>query len=175
MNIKQSIFYTIAIFLSGMGLQSWREIKDPSPTKIVWNHVIVNEERGFTKEKLVEEIDKYNFKFPHIVYAQALQETGNFTSNNFMTHNNVFGMKVAKSRITTAKKHKETIHATYNDWQESVIDRALFETTFLRKIKNEAEYYKYLDKNYAEDSKYENKLKKLSKEYEKIKKSKSAN
>ena len=43
------------------------------------------------------------------------------------------------------------------------------------KIKNEAEYYKYLDKNYAEDSKYENKLKKLSKEYEKIKKSKSAN
>lgn len=176
MNTKQSIIYSILIFLSGMGLMSWINcFEEDKPTKIVWNHVIVNEDRDFTKEKLVEEIDKYNFRFPHIVYAQALQETGHFTSDNFSKHNNVFGMKVAKSRITTAKKHKETIHATYNDWQESVIDRALFETTFMRQLKTEAEYYNYLDRNYAEDKTYENKLKKLAKEYEKIKASKGTN
>src|SRR5690554_5717238 len=100
MNINQSIIYSILIFLLGMGLLSWiNYFKEDKPTKIVWNHVIVNEDRDFTKEKLIEEIDNYNFRFPHIVYAQALQETGHFTSNNFLKYNNVFGMKVAKSRI----------------------------------------------------------------------------
>jgi hypothetical protein len=69
-------------------------------------------------------------------------------------------MKVAKQRLTTAKSGKG-VYAYYDTWQLSAIDYALFQTSFLRGVDSEREYYNYLAKNYAEDPKYVKKLKML--------------
>lgn len=99
-------------------------------------------------------------RFPHIVVAQARLETGNFTSRIFKESNNLFGMKVAKRRLTTAVC-KSRGHAKYMSWQLSAIDYALFQTSFMRDIDNEREYFSYLARNYASDPKYVQKLKQL--------------
>ena len=41
---------------------------------------VKNEKNKFTEEKFVSLIKELNVKFPHIVMAQALLETGNFKS-----------------------------------------------------------------------------------------------
>ena len=47
----------------------------------------------FNEELLIKEISKLNFKYPHIVLAQAILETGTFESKIFKENNNLFGMK----------------------------------------------------------------------------------
>jgi len=118
--------------------------------------IIINEiERdAFSQEALVEELKRLNIKFPHIVLAQAMIESGHFQSNIFMANNNLFGMKQARQRCTTAKGTNLN-HAYYDNWKESVMDYALFQSAYLRKLKTEAQYLKYLDRNYAEAQNYD--------------------
>lgn len=129
---------------------------------VVVKHKVVYlpKSKDFSEDLLKKEIAKYSFRFPEIVYAQAVLECG-FSSHNFKNYNNLFGMKVAKSRLTTAKSVKGTSHASYDTWRLSVTDRALFETSFLRGLKTEEDYYKYLGDNYASDVNYVNKLKSI--------------
>lgn len=102
----------------------------------------------FNKEALVEELTRLNIRYPHIVLAQAMIESGHFESNIFRANNNLFGMKQARQRATTALG-TELGHAYYNNWRESVMDYALFQSAYLRDLKTEASYLLYLDKNYA--------------------------
>lgn len=104
-----------------------------------------------------------NIRFPHIVYAQAQLETGNFTSHIFQVNNNLFGMREAKRRPTT-NKGTENGHAYFDNWKESVVDYAFYQAAYLFKLKNEGEYWDYLGQNYAEDPNYVNKLKKIIEE-----------
>lgn len=113
----------------------------------------------FTEENFRKELAKYSWKYPDIVYAQAYQESG-FSSKNFKKYNNLFGMKVAYSRLTTANKAEGTSHASYEDWQTSVMDRALYEASYLNNLTRD-EYFSYLDRNYASDRNYIYKLKKI--------------
>jgi flagellum-specific peptidoglycan hydrolase FlgJ len=119
--------------------------------------LIVLKEQQFTKEKLVESIKSLNFKFPHIVYAQAIHETNNFKSNIFIENNNLFGMKEAVVRINTAKGTQYD-HAFYDNWKESLYDYALYSSRYLSSITSEAEYLQYLNTNYAADVEYVSKL-----------------
>jgi len=118
--------------------------------------IIINEieKDAFSQEALVEELKRLNIKFPHIVLAQAMIESGHFQSNIFMANNNLFGMKQARQRCTTAKGTNLN-HAYYDNWKESVMDYALFQSAYLRKLKTEAQYLKYLDRNYAEAQNYD--------------------
>ena len=118
-------------------------------------------EARVSEEALLKTLLELGVKFPHIVVAQARLETGNFTSKVFMRTNNLFGMKVAKQRLTTAKSGKGE-YAYYSSWQLSAIDYALFQTSFMRGVDSEREYFNYLSKNYAEDPKYVKKLKLMS-------------
>jgi hypothetical protein len=61
--------------------------------------------------------------------AQAKWESTHFTSEIFYDNNNLFGMKLAKIRPTTAiGKHKlHGNHAAYNNWQDSVKDYKLWQ------------------------------------------------
>jgi hypothetical protein len=123
--------------------------------------LIVNletEKKKFTKDKLVNEIKRLNIKFPHIVMAQSIIETRKWTSNIFKESNNLFGMKEAKTRISTAKGTQYN-HAYYEDWYQSVYDYAFYQTRYLGGIKNEEEYFNYLSANYAEDKNYVAKIK----------------
>ena len=124
--------------------------------------LIIEDKNEFSKDKLITKIKELNFKFPHIVLAQAQLETGNFTSVIFQDGMNLFGMKQARIRINTAKGTKKG-HAYYNTWEESLYDYAFFSSSYLYKIKSDIEYFQYLDKYYAEDPKYTKKLKQIIK------------
>ena len=112
----------------------------------------------FSQDSLITMMKDLNFKYPHIVLAQSQIETGNFTSNIFRQNHNLFGMKEAKQRMTTAKGTKRG-HAHFDTWKESVLDYAFFQCRYAGKF-TENPYYEYFGKNYAEDPNYLLKIKK---------------
>ena len=116
------------------------------------------QEIKFSKTNLLKLLQKLNIKNYRIIYAQAVLETGHFRSKSFTQGNNLFGMKVAKSRPTT-NSGEYLGHAKYNSWQESVYDYALYYSKYLSKFKTEESYFDYLKQHYAEDPNYINKLK----------------
>lgn len=119
--------------------------------------IIVQEFNEFSEDKLIAKLKELNVKFPYIVLAQAKLETGNFTSKIFKENNNLFGMREAKQRITTAQG-TENNHAYYHSWQESVLDYAFYQCRYLSGISTEAQYFNYLKQSYAEDMSYVNRL-----------------
>jgi uncharacterized FlgJ-related protein len=124
--------------------------------------IVIREYNEFSEQKLIEKINQLNFKYPHIILAQAKLESGNFKSTIFLENNNLFGMKEAKLRVNLAKGTNRE-HAYYDSWQESIYDYALYYSTYLYKIKTEGEYFEYLRQNYAEDSTYVQRLKEIIK------------
>ena len=54
--------------------------------------LLVEEVNKFSEDKMVEKIKELGFKYPHIVMAQAILETGNFKSPVFQENHNLFGM-----------------------------------------------------------------------------------
>lgn len=118
-------------------------------------HLIQSVEKdSFSQEKLAEMLVDLNVRFPHIVMAQAMIESGYFQSNIFRTNHNLFGMKQARARCTTAKG-TELNHAYYHNWRESVYDYAFFQSRYLNDLRTEDQYLEYLDKNYAEAPEYD--------------------
>lgn len=115
-------------------------------------------ENVFTEDLLVEMLYDLNVKFPHIVMAQSIIETGHWTSDIFKKNHNLFGMKEAKRRISTAGGTKKS-HAYYENWRESVYDYAFYQCRYLGNINNEEEYFNYLGERYAEDENYVEALK----------------
>jgi hypothetical protein len=111
----------------------------------------------FSIDSLKAFITALNITHPDIVFAQAVHETGHFSSNIFNQNNNLFGMKMAYRRPKTAIGIKNG-HAEYNNWKESVIDYALWQNQYAN-FSDEDEYFEYIGKNYAEDSSYVQKLK----------------
>lgn len=115
------------------------------------------ESTPFSVDSLKVFIAALNIKHPDIVFAQAVHETGHFTSNIFNQNNNLFGMKMAYRRPKTAIGIKNG-HAEYNNWKESVIDYALWQNRYAN-FSNRDDYFNYLSNNYAEDRTYVQKLK----------------
>lgn len=112
-----------------------------------------NEE--FSAEALLAYMKKLKIKYPETVLAQAILETGNFTSDIFKENHNLFGMKVAGSRPTSAiGTHRN--HAQYRNWKESVVDYALFQSFIIAKLpsNNKQEYRTYIQKFYSTTSDY---------------------
>ncbi len=122
--------------------------------------IIIKQEQEFTPEKLKAYILELNIRFPHIVYAQALLESGEFKSHIFKENNNFFGMKQAKQRPTT-NKGTENGHAYFANWRDCVVDYAFYQAAYLNDLRSESEYFEYLGQNYAEDPGYVGKLKKI--------------
>jgi len=127
--------------------------------------IVVREYNEFSETKLIEKITELNFKYPYIILAQAKLESGHFKSTIFLENNNMFGMKEAKLRANLAKGTNRG-HAYYETWQESVIDYALYYSSYLRSINTEGEYFEYLRQNYAEDLTYVQRLKEIIKKEE---------
>ena len=114
----------------------------------------------FSTDKMVYLMKELNMKYPHIVYAQSLIETGHFDSKIFKENNNLFGMKQARTRVTTAQGTQYN-HAYYDNWRESVYDYAFYQCRYLSSLKNEEEYMSYLGRSYAEDPNYLKKIRQL--------------
>ena len=117
----------------------------------------------FSKEEFITFLKDINIKYPEVVYAQAVIESG-FKSKLFINNNNLFGMRVAKSRPTLAS-NKSSNYAHYNNWKESVIDYALYQSYFIRKIDSKEEYIEHLSNSYSEEkNSYIIKVRKISSE-----------
>ncbi len=126
----------------------------PTETELV---IIDTSQDAFTQEALVEELKRLNVRYPHIVLAQAILETGFYDSRIYHENHNLFGMKQARARATSAKG-TQLGHAYYDHWKESVTDYALYQAAYLNKLRSEKKYLNYLDKNYAEAKDYDKKL-----------------
>jgi len=118
-------------------------------------------------ELLWSELKANDVKFPEIVFAQAVLESGHFKSFIFRTNNNLFGMRYPKVRETLATGAKSG-YAVFSDWQSSVKDYKLWQDRFIQKrgIDTKAEYLTELDKVYSESNGYSAKLKKIIKNFE---------
>lgn len=122
--------------------------------------ILINEADSFTEAKFIDMLKELNINYPHIAFAQSMIETGSWQSKIFVENHNLFGMKEAKQRVTTAGGTQYN-HAYYNHWRESVYDYAFFQCRYLHNIKTEEGYFQYLSANYAQDSLYVNKVKKI--------------
>jgi hypothetical protein len=119
---------------------------------------VVNSETvasDFSEEALISFMKKLKIKYPETVLAQAKLETGNFTSAIFKENHNLFGMKVAEKRPTSAIGVNRG-HAQYKNWKDSVIDYALLQSYIIAKLPNlsSKEYRSYIQKFYSETSDY---------------------
>ena len=147
-----------ALITTVFGYTAKQEVSIPEEQKLI----VLKEVNKFSEERLVDEIARLNFRFPHIVLAQAKLESNNFRSYLFKENNNMFGMKLASSRLTSAIG-SEHGYASYESWTESLIDYALYYSSYLRNVKSEKEYYQFLSKFYAEDVAYVTKIQNLIK------------
>ena len=169
-NIKRNyIFYIIfstlisllSIFLFKLLFIPSISLKEVPSLKSKYEKVCIAEvQNNFTEEKFINKIKQLNLNYPHIVYAQAMLESGNFTSKIFKENNNMFGMKQARVRINLAKSTQYN-HAYFETWEDCLLDFAFHRATYFSKLKTEQDYYNYLGKYYAEDPSYTRKLKSM--------------
>lgn len=110
-----------------------------------------------TLEEIYQEILTLKLDHPEIVFSQVILETGYLSSKLFQTHNNLFGMRVSGSRATTSTTIVNG-YKYYSHWRESLVDYALLQMAFYRN-KTKEEYYQKLERAYAEDPLYTDKLK----------------
>lgn len=123
--------------------------------------IVINQnEFEFSEDTLVYLLTELNVKFPHIVLAQSIIETGHWSSRIFKENNNLFGMKEAYVRVHTAKGTQHN-HAYYENWRESVYDYAFYQCRYLGGIKTEEEYLQYLSRSYAEAPNYIQSIKRV--------------
>lgn len=107
------------------------------------------------KEGLLEALQYYDIKYPHIVYAQAILETDNFNSKLCKTNNNLFG-------LYNSKKNK---YYTFSHWSESV---KAYKDYIQYKYTYPTDYYTFLTNiKYASDPDYISKLKAIVKNNDK--------
>ncbi len=142
-----------------------KEIKDLSKNNSELSGIItlLNESDDFSEENLYLVLEGLNILYPHIVVAQSKLETNSWKSDIFIESGNLFGMKAARMRPHTHYgEHRG--HADYKgNWKLSVIDYALWQSKEARNVKNESQYFFLLEKLYAEDPEYINKLKSIIK------------
>ena len=120
-------------------------------------------------QNLYDILLEYDVKYPDVVFAQALLESGNFTSYLCQKQNNLFGMKMPYKRETTAIGKNKNGYAKYSSWHDSVQDYLLFQNYVMRKKEmTREEYLSYIGKYYAADKKYIIKIKSKIKEYKEL-------
>ena len=108
-----------------------------------------------SKEEVLDYINFLGIEHPEIVLNQAILESGNFGSTIYKENHNLFGMKEAKVRTTTALGTNRN-HAYYTNWKSSVVDYCLYQ----RRYYKGGDYYKFLEsKGYATSKEYIQKLK----------------
>jgi flagellum-specific peptidoglycan hydrolase FlgJ len=107
-----------------------------------------------TTSEVLKELKKQDVKFPEIVLAQSLLETGWYQCTSCsMDVNNLFGLY----------NSKEKEYFKYNNWKESIggYKRGVQYKYFKKEYKD---YYQFIDDiEYASDPQYTIKLRKLVK------------
>jgi hypothetical protein len=112
------------------------------------------EKEDLNKENLWRTIVDQGIKFPDLVFAQALLESGDLRSSLCVKSNNLFGMKMPTERKTVAK-HGKNDYAKYDHWVQSVRDYKLLQEYLFRKREyTRSEYVEMLSRRYSETRDY---------------------
>ena len=143
--IVAAVFFVCLVLVV---LKSLKEIQEKPPAD--------HEKKSQLSDEILSYILDLRIEYAYIVYAQARLESGNFTSDIFIENNNLFGMKVAERRPTTAIGVNRK-HAVYKSWRESVLDYALMQAAYYRGL-SEKEYLDKICSVYAEDSMYRKRI-----------------
>lgn len=150
---KISAFQYAGIFLLLLFIGSSLGFSGAISTNLILEKVPIiirpNQEK-FNSKQFKQLIYSSKCKFPEIIWKQAILESNNFKSPIFIKGNNVFGMKVAKSRTNTQISNINDF-ATYSSPEQSLADLFIWQSLYAQDILNEEEYYLFLDKIYCKD------------------------
>ena len=155
--VKYIFLIAAVIFAIGFGVAPRVTVNNLSKEEKL---IVIREYNEFTEPALIAKIKTLNFRYPHIILAQAYLESGQYKSVIFKENHNMFGMREAALRANLAKGTNRK-HAYYDNWQDSLLDYDLYYATYLSDIKTEGEYFEYLRQNYAEDPTYVERLKEI--------------
>jgi uncharacterized FlgJ-related protein len=111
------------------------------------------------QREVYDELLRHDIKFPDIVLAQAVLESGNFASKVTKQNNNLFGMKMPKVRETTAIGQRYG-YARYYSWKDSVKDYKLWQEALLKKYPNmtRGQFKAYINRMYSTGKNYISKI-----------------
>lgn len=110
---------------------------------------IISSPKELNEEALFEELVRQEVKYPRIVFAQAILETGYLSSNVCKNYNNLFGLYNSRTKD----------YYKFNHWTENV---TAYKDMIQYRYSSDEEYYSFLKRiGYAEDPKYIIKLKKI--------------
>lgn len=152
-------------FTAGWIFSSKNEIKKRNQYNEEEKLMFIKRGDNFSEEKMILFIKELNFRFPELVYAQGVLESGaDFDSDLNIENNNYFGMKDANKRINI-QSGTQNDYAYYTNWRNSVIDFALFAATYLREFETKEENYQYIERHYSETPGYIERVKKLEQQY----------
>lgn len=118
-----------------------------------------NVDLRFSEERMITYAKSIGVKYIDVMVAQSRIETGWYSSRVFLEGANLFGMKLAMRRPTTASGEHRS-HARYSDWFRSVQDYKLWQEMVLEKVESKGEYINYIAKHYAQNPNYLNLIKK---------------
>lgn len=123
-------------------------------------------EQPLTKENVYHEIRKQGIKYPELVFAQAMLESGELKSKLTRTNHNIFGMKLPSVRETTAQGSKNH-HAFYVHWTESIRDYKLYQDFVIQKkgLTNYKKYLSYINKVYSQTGDYHKRISRVIREH----------
>lgn len=146
--MKKEVLYILTFFfgmLLGMAAiwhyytvsEMLNEQKESKEICVKWR----TEHFKLSKENLYNELIAQEIDYPEIVLAQAILETGHFTSYSCRERNNLFGLR-----------KRDGSYMTFDHWTNSVHAYKKYIQKY-KEIPND--YYKFLnDLGYAEDSVY---------------------
>ena len=109
----------------------------------------------FEIEEYYNYMKSINIKYPDVVLAQAMLESGHFTDKKAIERNNYLGMMHSNRGYSKSMYKKQ---AKYNSWKESLHDYKEWQYKYCWNIKSSEEYLVYLQKYYAEDDYYRRRL-----------------
>ena len=160
-----NIMFSCAIAVLGVSIYHLRcSVENIKPPEIKVEHIVNEKQPDFfsksPQEGLIEALEYYDVKHPKIVQAQAILETGNFTSERCLVDNNLFGLYDSKSQR----------YYSFDHWISSV-EAYISMVQYKYKEGNDKppnHYYKFLqDIGYAKDPHYINKVKEIVKQNDK--------
>ena len=119
-----------------------------------------------TKENVYHEIKKQGIKYPELVFAQAMLESGELRSKLTRTNHNIFGMKLPSVRETLAKGSRHN-HAYYIHWTESIRDYKLYQDFVIQKkgLTNYKKYLAYINRVYSQTGDYYKRISRVIREH----------
>lgn len=152
-----TIGFSTTVLIEGININNKLKLNIESiPNEIV--SVIQNSSDSVINDTLVYQyLLEIRAKHPRVILAQCKLESANYKSSLFISNRNLVGMKVS-SRRTSFNIGGRSGYQKYDTWFQCLNDYVLWGMTHNYDKMSESEYISYLNKIYAEDNSYAQKL-----------------